>query len=105
MLVLDEDRDGFYQFFRNHLTAEGIALICTMGDGDFEMQSDISTAFTLQERKHDSGKMMVAGTSYRMVSWNTFEKELTRNDLNLVEKGITSSLPDFNSLMYAVVKV
>lgn len=105
MLVLDEDRDGFYQFLRNHLTTEGIALICTMGDGEFEMQSDISTAFTLQERKHDSGKMMVAGTSCRMVSWNTFEKELTRNDLNLVEKGITSSLPDFNSLMYAVVKV
>ena len=105
MLVLDEDRDGFYQFIRNHLTAEGIALICTMGDGEFEMQSDISTAFTLQEREHDSGKMMVAGTSCRMVSWNTFEKELTRNDLNLVEKGITSSLPDFNSLMYAVVKV
>lgn len=104
MLVLDEDRDGFYQFIRNHLTAEGMALICTMGNGEFEMQSDISTAFSIQERNHDSGKMMVAGTSCRMVSWNTFEKELTRNGLTLIEKGITSSLPDFNCLMYAVVK-
>ena len=105
MLVLDEDRNGFYQFIRNHLTADGIALICTMGDGEFEMQSDISTAFTLQERNHDSGKMMVAGTSCRMVSWDTFENELARNGLTLIEKGITSALPDFNCLMYAVVKV
>ena len=104
MLVLDEDRDGFYRFIRSHLTAEGKALICTMGDGEFEMQSDISTAFTLQERNHDSGKMMVAGTSCRMVSWNTFQNEFARNGLTIIEKGITSSLPDFNCLMYAVVK-
>ena len=104
MLVLDGDRDGFYQFIRRHLTAEGIALICTMGDGEFEMRSDISTAFTLQERNHDSGKMMVAGTSCRMVSWNTWENELVRNGLTIMEKGITSSLPDFNCLMYAVVR-
>ena len=75
-----------------------------MGDGEFEMQSDISTAFTLQERTLGSGKIMVAGTSCRIVSWNTFEKELSRNALTLIEKGITSALPDFDSLMYAVVK-
>ena len=105
MLVLDEDRDGFYQFIRNHLTTDGIALICTMGDGEIERQSDISTAFTLQERNHESGKMMVAGTSCRMVSWDTFESELARNGLTLIEKGITSALPNFNNLMYAVIKV
>ncbi len=104
MLVPDEDRDGFYQFMHKHLSAGGVALICTMGNGEFERQSDISTAFTLQERNHESGKMMVAGTSCRMVSWNTFEEELARNGLTMVEKGITSSLPDFDSLMYAVVK-
>lgn len=104
MLVLDEDRDGFYQFIRNHLSEDGIALICTMGDGEFETQSDISEAFTLQERNHESGKMMVAGTSCRMVSFRTFEEELSRNGLTVLEKGIKSSLPNFNSLMYAVVK-
>lgn len=104
MLVLDEDRNGFYQFIRNHLNDNGIALICTMGDGEFETQSDISEAFTLQERTHESGKMMVAGTSCRMVSFSTFESELARNNLTIIDKGITSSLPDFNSLMYAVVK-
>lgn len=104
MLVLDEDRNGFYQFLRSHLSPDGIALICTMGDGKFETQSDITQAFTLQERNHKTGKMMVAGTSCRMVSFPTFEKELKRNRLTIVEKGITGALPDFNSFMYAVVK-
>lgn len=104
MLVLDEDRNGFYQFIYNHLKPEGLALICTMGDGEFEMQSDISQAFELQKRAHESGEMLVAGTSCRMVSFKTLENELARNNLEVMERGITSALPDFNSLMYVVVK-
>lgn len=104
MLVLDEDRTAFYRFIYDHLAERGIALICTMGDGENEMKSDINTAFQLQERDHESGKMMVAGTSCRMVSFTTFENELRSNKLRLIEKGITASLPDFNSLMYAVVQ-
>ena len=104
MLVPDEDRDGFYQFIGAHLQPEGVALISTMGDGTFEMQSDITQAFTPKEREHESGKVMVAGTSCRMVSFPTFEKEIERNGLTILEKGITQALPDFNSLMYAVVK-
>ena len=38
-----------------------------------------------------------------MVSFETFEKELASNGLKIVEKGLTESLPDFNSLMYAIV--
>lgn len=104
MLVLDEDRNKLYQFIRSHLKADGIALICTMGDGEYEMRSDINNAFELQEREHESGKMMVTGTSCRMVSFQTFEEELARNGLDVIEKGLTSALPDFNSLMFAVVK-
>ena len=104
MLVADKDRDGFYRFIREHLKEDGLALVCSMGDGEFEMQSDISTAFTLQERKHISGKVMVAGTSCRMVSFPTFESELARNGLEIAEKGFTEAMPDFNCLLYAVVK-
>ncbi len=104
MLVLDEDRKGFYRFIRSHLRENGIALICTMGDGAFETQSDITQAFTLQERNHKSGKMMVAGTSCRTVSWDTFEKEIAHSGFTLVEKGMTSVPPSFDRLMYAVVK-
>lgn len=103
MLVLDEDRNAFYAFVRDHLTENGLALICTMGDGEAELKSDISTAFQLQERDHESGKMLVAGTSCRMVSFETFEKEIVSNGLKIVEKGLTESMPDFNSLMYAIV--
>ena len=104
MLVLDEDRDGFYQFIYNHLKQDGLALICTMGDGETELQSDIRRAFELQERNHPSGTMMVAGTSCRMVSFQTFDEELARNGWKVIEKGITSSLPEFDNLMFAVVK-
>ena len=104
MLVRDEDRDGFYRFIRDHLTETGLGLILSMGDGEFEMQSDIRTAFQLQERNHFSGKVQVAGTSCRMVSFPTFEAEIARNGLEIVEKGLCEAMPDFNSLLYAVVK-
>ena len=104
MLVPDEDRNRFYRFLYNHLTPEGLALICSMGDGQFEMQSDITQAFEIRERDHESGKMMVAATSCRIVSFESFENELAANNLEIIEKGITAALPEFDSLMYAVVK-
>lgn len=48
--------------------------------------------------------MMVAGTLCRMVSFKNFEDEIARNSLEIIEKGITSALPNFNNLMFAVVK-
>ena len=38
MLVLDEDRNKFYRFIRNHLKDDGVALVCSMGDGDTEIK-------------------------------------------------------------------
>ena len=105
MLVLDEDRRGFYRFIAEHLTEDGMALICTMGDGETEYQSDPTKAFDLTIRDHASGKMTVVGTTCRMVSFSTFEAELQRNGLAIAQKGITSALPDFDRLMYALVKV
>lgn len=106
MLVLDQDRAKFYQFIRDHLSSNGIALICTMGDGSFERQSDISTAFELQPRTHEeSGKtLQVAGTSCRIVNFPSFEAELQQNNLQILEKGTTSIDTIFSSMMYAVVK-
>ena len=104
MLPPDEDRRDFYRFVREHLTENGIALICTMGDGQTERMSDIRDAFVLQEREHPSGKVMVAGTSCRMVSFPHFEAELAEARLQILEEGLTSCPPDFDSLMYAVVR-
>lgn len=104
MLVQDEDRQGFYRFVRDHLKPGGFGLVCTMGDGETEMQSDIARAFELQERSHPTGKMKVAGTSCRMVSFPTFRSELAANGLQIVEEGIASAMPEFDRLMYAVVQ-
>lgn len=104
MLVLDEDRNGFYQFIHSHLKPEGLALICTMGDGQVEMKSDIRRAFEIQEREHPSGPMLVAAASCRMVSFPSFVSELKDNRLKCLETGITSAPPEFDRLMYAVVQ-
>ena len=90
MLVRDEDRSAFYGFIRDHLTPDGAALICTMGDGAFEMQSDPDEAF--------------AGLLYSCFAFETLRSELAANGLSPVETGLTEAMPDFNSLMYAVVK-
>ena len=104
MLVLDEDRIKFLEFIKDHLEDNGVALVCSMGDGTMEMKSDIATAFNLQKREHPSGEVMVTATSCRMVSFETFEKEIEQAGLKIVDKGITSSLPDFNSLMFVVIR-
>mgnify|MGYP000862512610 CR=1 FL=1 len=106
MLVLDNDRSSFYEFIFKHLKESGIALICSMGDGKEEWQSNIEDAFKLQKRIHEkTGKeLFIARTSCRKVSFNTLNKELDDNNLELLESGITSIIPDFPTIMYAVVK-
>ena len=106
MLVEDDDRAAFYRFIRDHLSSDGIALICTMGDGIFERSSDISTAFSLQERIHqESGKTLkLAGTSCRMVSFPTFEAEIVQNQLKILEKGFSPIETISPGMMYAIVK-
>ena len=106
MLVLDKDRKSFYQFLFNHLKENGIALICTMGDGKEEWHSNIEDAFKLQKRTHEETgeEIFIASTSCRKVSFNTLNKELDNNNLELLENGVTSIMPDFPAIMYAVVK-
>lgn len=106
MLVKDAHRDGFYRFIREQLTVNGIALIGTMGDGQFERASDIANAFDLQERTHEqTGQTVyIASTSCRIVSFATFREELSRNGLAIVKEGMTAIEPDFPRMMYAIVK-
>ena len=106
MLVLDEDRVKFFRFLRQHLKEDGIALVCSMGDGILQRQSDVSSAFCLQKRLHEpTGKILkIAGTSYRAVSFPEFEKEIRENGLEILKQGITLVEPDYGKMMYAVVK-
>lgn len=102
MLVPDADRTAFYRFIHRHLTPDGIALICTMGDGKTERQTDPGTAFALQEKEYDGGTVLVAGTSCRMVSRETFEQELLQNGFEILEAGQTQIPSVFPEMMYAV---
>lgn len=106
MLVQDFDRNAFYRFIHNHLNHEGIALICSMGDGNVEGKTDIRNAFELQDRIHEQTgkKVRIASTSCRMVTTETFREELTRNGFLILEEGLTSVEPDFPTMMYAVIK-
>lgn len=106
MLVKDEDRRGFYGFIREHLKPGGIALICTMGDGQMECATDATAAFAVQERIHEpTGKrVMIASTSYRAVSFAAFEQELGDSGLEILKQGFTDIQPDYWKVMYAVVK-
>lgn len=106
MLVSDSDRNTFYRFIRDHLSSDGMALICSMGDGSSERQTDIRTAFDLAERIHGkTGEIVqIANTSCRIVNFATFEEELDRNGLEIIRQGITTVEPDFPQMMFAQVK-
>lgn len=104
MLVEDEDRQRFYRFILEHLSDNGVALVCSMGDGETEFMTDASEAFELRERNHFSGPVTVASTSCRMVNQANFEREISDAGLTIAEKGITSAMPDFDKLMFAVIR-
>lgn len=106
MLVQDDDRKSFYKFIYNQLSETGIALICTIGDGMEERKTDISQAFDLQKRIHEAtGKeLFIAATSCRVVNFDTLSKEITENNLTLLNSGITAIEPDFPTIMYAIIK-
>ncbi len=106
MLVLDSDRKSFYQFLYAQLKDDDVALICTMGDGKEEWHSNIKDAFEIQKRNYETTgvEVLIAGTSCRKVNFSTFHKEIDDNELELLESGTTSIIPDFPAIMYAVVK-
>lgn len=106
MLVDEDDRAGFYCFIRDHLKENGVALVCTMGDGTVARQSNTSNAFDLQERTHEQTglKMHLAGTSCRMVTWDSFLTEIRRSGMTVLEHSLTEAPPDFPVMMYAVMK-
>ena len=106
MLVLDEDRNNFYQYIYNHLEEGGYCLILTMGDGVKQYESDISKAFDNIKRIHQETKkeLTIVSTSCKIVNFDTLDKEVIDNGFNIVEQGITSIENHFNEIMYVIIK-
>ena len=106
MLVLEQDRKQYLSFIKSHLSANGYALILSMGDGQMESESDIKEAFENRKRTHQTTgeELLVAATSCKMVSFNTFRNELQSSGFSIVEDGLTEIEQDFPTIMYAVVR-
>ena len=104
MLTEDADRQALLRFVREHLAPEGIALLCSMGDGETEFCSDPAEAFALRQREHPAGPVRVAATSCRVVGFQTLETELARAGLSVLERGLTAAPPEFDRLLYVLVR-
>lgn len=106
MLVLDEDRNNYFNYIYKHMEDDGYALILTMGDGKTEVSSDITKAFDNVRRTHQQSEqeMDIVQTSCRMVSFDTLFKELSNKGLEEVEDGITEIENHFDKIMYVLIK-
>ena len=106
MLVLEQDRKQYLSFIKKHLSENGYALILTMGDGQMESESDIKEAFENRKRTHQTTgeELLVAATSCKIVSFETFRKELQSSGFSIIEDGLTGIEEDFPTIMYAVVR-
>ena len=106
MLVLEQDRKQYLSFIKNHLSENGYALILSMGDGQMESESDIKEAFENKKRTHQTTgeELLVAATSCKIVSFETFRKELYSSGFSIVEDVLTEIEQDFPTIMYAVVR-
>lgn len=105
MFVLYEHRNKFLSFIYNHLSRDGKALICILGDGIKEYSSDINEAFNDSKRivMNNNTELEIASTSCRIVNWDTLEEELNKNNLKINKKWISNDIPEFSSSMCVLV--
>ena len=105
MLVVDSDRKAFWDFIYNHLNDDGIAIVTSMGNGEFERHnSDITKAFDLDEREFNNEKIKVATTTCRIVNWEGILKEIDNSNLQVLEKFISEDIAGFNQSMITILK-
>ncbi len=106
MFVLDEHRNKFLSFVREHLKNDGICLICVLGDGNREYVSNIDEAFKNIKRTvmNNNTELEIAATSCKIVNWEHLECEILNNGLKIEQKWISNDIPEFENSMCVVVK-
>ena len=102
MLVDAKDRMDFYRFISEHLTCDGIALVCSMGDGNLIINTDSEKAFEPALRNSPVGKIQVASTTCKTVSFECFEEEIIASGAKIIESGFTET-KEYGTMMYAVI--
>ena len=106
MFVLEEHRNAFWRFIRNHLKKDGKALICTLGNGT--SSSDTGTDISEKEaRKYtlsNGHEITLPTLTCKIVDWKTLVKEIAENDLWMENPWISREIPGFDSSMCVVVR-
>lgn len=105
MFVTNNHRNLFFKFIRDHLTDDGVALICVLGDGEKEYSSDIIKSFEDTKRvvMNNNSTLEIATTSCKIVNWETLKKEIINNNLKIKESWISNEIPEFTSSMCIIV--
>ena len=85
MFVLDEHRNKFLSFVREHLRNDGISLICVLGNGNREYISNIDDTFKNTKRTvmNNETELEIAATFYKIVNWEHLENEILNNRLKI----------------------
>ena len=104
MLTEDSDRAAFFDFVRECLMDDGVALIGSMGDGKTAFSTDPARAFDTVARDTPGGKMEVAATSCRIVTKDALLAEIAAAKLTLVSYRVAPVKGHFDKMMFAVVK-
>ncbi len=106
MLTEEDDRAAFWRFIREHLNSSGCALVLSMGDGTVTWRTDPDRAFEQTARVHQaSGKVLpVPSATCRTVNFDTLRREISDAGLELVREGLTSCEPEFDVMMYVLVR-
>ena len=106
MFVLQEHRNKFLVFIREHLKNNGICLISVLGDGKREYVSNIEEAFKNAKRTvmNNNTELEIVTTSCKIVNWEQLEHEIINNRLKIEQKWISNNIPEFENSMCVVVK-
>jgi len=77
-----------------------------MGDGIKEYKSNINDAFKLYKKTNINTKkeILVANTSCKIVNWETLKKEISRNNLEIIDYYISKDIPNFDKVMCVIIK-
>lgn len=105
MFVISSHRKKYFNFIKEHLENDGLALICVLGDGIKNSSSDYTKAFENTKRivMNNNKELEIATTSCKIVDWETLEKEIKTSGLKIKERWISNSIPEFSESMCVVV--
>ena len=106
MFITKEHRDKFLEFIKEHLNENGRCLLCVFGDGVESYSSNVEDSFKNVSRTvmNNGVKLNIAATSCKVVNWSELEKEIANNNLKIVEKWISTKIPEFTVSMCVVIK-